>query len=62
MGENQFKFAERSEQVKKVNTFLCISTAIVYLLSFIIVIVSCVVNRFISSEDTLCNDYTLHLP
>ena len=40
MGENQFKFAERSEQVKKVNTFLCISTSIVYLLSFIIVIVS----------------------
>lgn len=40
MGENSFKFAERAEQVKKVNTFLCISTSVVYLLSFIVVIVS----------------------
>ena len=40
MGENQFKFAEHAEQVKKVNTFLCISTAVVYLLSFVVVIVS----------------------
>jgi len=35
MGENQFKFAEREEQVKKVNTFLFFSTSVVYLLSFI---------------------------
>ena len=48
MGENNFKFAERSAQVKKVNTFLCISTAVVYLLSFIVVIVS-----FIQGNRTL---------
>lgn len=40
MGENKFNFAERSAQIKKVNTFLCISIAVVYLLSYIVVIVS----------------------
>lgn len=40
MGENQFKYAERSMQVKKVNTFLCISTAVVYLLTYVVVVVS----------------------
>lgn len=40
MGENRFKYADRAVQIKKVNTFLCISTAIVYLLSYIVVAVS----------------------
>ena len=40
MGENNFKFAERSAQVKKVNTFLCYSTTLVYLLTLTVVIVS----------------------
>ena len=40
MEENRFKFAERAAQIKKVNTFLCISTLVVYLLSYIVVIVS----------------------
>ena len=40
MAENKFKYAERSMQIKKVNTFLCISTAIVFLLTYIVVVVS----------------------
>lgn len=40
MNENKFKYAERAIQIKKVNTFLCISTAVVFLLSYIIVVVS----------------------
>ncbi len=40
MEEKTFKFAERAAQVKKVNTFLCISTAVVFLLSYVVVIVS----------------------
>lgn len=40
MEENRFKYADRAVQIKKVNTFLCISIAVVYLLSFIVVIVS----------------------
>ncbi len=40
MEKNNFKFAERTAQIKKVNTFLCISIAVVYLLSYIVVIVS----------------------
>lgn len=40
MEENRFKYAERSVQIKKVNTFLCISTAVVFLLSYIVVTVS----------------------
>jgi len=40
MEEKQFRYAERSVQIKKVNTFLCISTAVVYLLSYIVVFVS----------------------
>ena len=40
MEEKMFKFSERSLQIKIVNTFLCFSTAIVFLLSYIVVIVS----------------------
>lgn len=40
MEENRFKYAERSVQIRKVNTFLCISTAVVFLLSYIVVVVS----------------------
>lgn len=40
MEENTFKYADRALQIKKVNTFLCISTSVVYLLSYIVVIVS----------------------
>lgn len=40
MVENRFKYADRAVQIKKVNTFFCISTAVVYLLSYIVVAVS----------------------
>ena len=40
MEEKMFKYAEREVQIKKVNTFLCISTAVVFLLSYIVVAVS----------------------
>ena len=40
MEEKKFKYAERSLQIKRVNTFLCISTPVVFLLSFIVVVVS----------------------
>lgn len=40
MEERRFKYAERAVQIKKVNTFLCISTAVVYLLSYMVVVVS----------------------
>ncbi len=40
MEEKKFKYADLSAQIKKVNTFMCISTAVVFLLSYIIVIVS----------------------
>ncbi len=40
MEEKQFRYANLGAQLKKVNQFMCISTAIVYLLSYIIVIVS----------------------
>jgi len=40
MEEKRFKYAERAVQIKKVNTFLCISTAVVFFLSYIIVVVS----------------------
>ena len=40
MEENRFKYAERAVQIKKVNIFLCISTAVVFLLSYIVVLVS----------------------
>ena len=40
MEETKFQYAERAAQVKKVNTFLCFSTAVVYLLSYVVVIVS----------------------
>ena len=38
--EEKFKYAERSLQIKKVNVFLCISTTVVFLLSYIVVLVS----------------------
>ena len=40
MGENKFKFADPAEQIRKVNTVMCIAAAIVYLLTFTVVIVS----------------------
>ena len=40
MKEQTFQFADPLAQAKKVNTFLCISTSILYLLSYAIVIVS----------------------
>ena len=40
MEEKKFRYAERAMQIKKVNTFLCISTAVVFLLSYVIVAVS----------------------
>ncbi len=40
MEENKFRYAERAAQIKKVNTFLCFSTLVVYLLTYIVVIVS----------------------
>ncbi len=40
MEEKQFRYADLGEQRKKVNVFLCVSTAAVYVLSYIIVLVS----------------------
>ncbi len=40
MNEGQFRFAERKEQVKKINNFLRISTVILNLISFIFVYIS----------------------
>ena len=40
MEERKFKYAERAMQIKKVNTFLCISIAVVYLLTYTVVVVS----------------------
>lgn len=40
MEENKFRYAERATQIKKVNTFLCFSTLVVYLLTYIVVAVS----------------------
>ena len=40
MEENRFRYADRAAQIKKVNTFLCFSTLVVYLLTYVVVIVS----------------------
>lgn len=40
MKERQFRFADEYEQVKRINKFLCISTAILNVISFIIVLIS----------------------
>lgn len=40
MDEKMFLYADSQAQIKKVNTFLCISTAILYFLSYVIVTVS----------------------
>lgn len=40
MEEKRFKYAERSMQIRKVNTFLCFSTLVVYLLTYTVVVVS----------------------
>lgn len=40
MEEKRFRYADLGEQLKKVNVFMCITTAVVYLLSYIIVLVS----------------------
>lgn len=38
--ENQFRFAERGEQNKKINQFMCISTTLLNIVAFLIVFVS----------------------
>ncbi len=40
MEEKQFRYADLGEQLKKVNLFMCITTAVVYLLSYTVVFVS----------------------
>lgn len=40
MNERDYRFAKAEEQVRKINRFLCISTAILYLISFAIIFVS----------------------
>ncbi len=40
MEEKQFRYADLGEQRKKVNLFMCITTAVVYLLSYVVVFVS----------------------
>ena len=40
MEEKKFQYADTAAQVKKVNSFLCISTTILYVLSYVIVTVS----------------------
>ena len=40
MGEKKFQYADTAAQIKKVNRFLCISTTILYVLSYAIVAVS----------------------
>ena len=40
MEEKKFKFAEREMQIKKVNTFLCYGTLVVFLLTYAVVAVS----------------------
>ena len=40
MKENMFEYADRNRQIKSVNKFLCFSTAILYVLSYVINIVS----------------------
>lgn len=40
MNERDYRFAKTEEQVRKINKFLCISTAILNVISFIIVVIS----------------------
>ena len=40
MNERKYQFADTNEQVKKINKFLCISTTIVNIISFIFVFIS----------------------
>ena len=40
MQEKQFRFAESGEQIRRINKFVCISTAILNIISFALVIVS----------------------
>ena len=40
MNERDYRFAKTEEQVRKINKFLCISTAILNVISFIIIFVS----------------------
>ena len=40
MNERRYQFADTNEQVKKINKFLCISTTIVNIISFIFVFIS----------------------
>ena len=40
MEEKRFRYADLGEQLRKVNVFMCVTTAVVYFLSYIIVLVS----------------------
>lgn len=40
MEEKQFRYADLGEQLKKVNVFMCVTTAVVFLLSYAVVFVS----------------------
>ena len=40
MHEREYRFAKTEEQIRKINKFLCISTAILNVISFIIIFVS----------------------
>ncbi len=40
MEEKQFRYADLGEQLKKVNVFMCVTTAVVYFLCYVIVLVS----------------------
>ena len=40
MDEPKFKYAEVSAQIRKINKFLCISTVILYVLTYTVVAVS----------------------
>ena len=40
MGERDYRFAKSEEQIRKINKFLCISTAILNVISFIIIFIS----------------------
>ena len=40
MNEREYRFAKSEEQIRKINKFLCISTAILNVISFVIVFIS----------------------
>ena len=40
MNERKFRFADSNEQVKKINKFLCVSTSLLNVISFVFVLIS----------------------